>query len=87
MSGGCLMNHHIEDRGKQGYDYGEFEDELGNEQFRHVLIAEGIIEANEKEYLEAWQYLINTKLVWKLQGWFGKTANSLIKLGLCQAVA
>lgn len=38
--------------------------------------------ATEKEQLTAWQYLIDTDLAWSLQGWFGRTANSLIEQGI-----
>ena len=48
-----------------------------------IGIAEGFEEADsEEQYLEAWQYLVNTGLAWKLQGWFGRTARSLIEEGL-----
>jgi len=47
-----------------------------------VGIAEGYIECdNEADYLEAWQYLVDTGLAWKLQGWFGRTAKQLIHEG------
>ena len=53
-----------------------------------TMIAEGVQDtASEEQYVEAWQQLHDTGLAYQLQGWFGKTANSLIKLGLCQAVA
>lgn len=39
--------------------------------------------ASEKEQLAAWQYLINTGIVWKLQGWYGRAATALIEAGLC----
>lgn len=49
-----------------------------------VMIAEGVIEVeDESTYLEAWQRLIDTGLVWQLQGWFGRTAVQLIDAGLC----
>jgi hypothetical protein len=31
----------------------------------------------------AWQYLIDTRLCWSLQGWFGRTARTLIASGEC----
>jgi len=34
-------------------------------------------------YVEAWQYLINTGLCWKLQGWFGREATRMIEEGVC----
>ena len=47
-----------------------------------IGIAEGFIEADsEEKYVEAWQYLLDTGLVWSLQGWFGRTAVSMIKAG------
>jgi hypothetical protein len=46
-------------------------------------IAEGFIEAdNEEQMIEAWQYLHNTGLAYKLQGWFGRMAQNLIKQGI-----
>jgi hypothetical protein len=51
-----------------------------------VMIAEGVEEAeNEEELIEAWQFLIDTGLCWKLQGFFGRTAHDLIELGVCHA--
>lgn len=48
-------------------------------------IAEGFIEAgSEEEFVEAWQQLIDTGMAWCLQGWFGRTAQSLIEQGVCQ---
>jgi hypothetical protein len=32
---------------------------------------------------EAWQTLINSGLVWHLQGWYGRTAENLIEDGYC----
>jgi len=48
-----------------------------------VHYAEGFGEdASKKEEIEAWAYLIKTNIVWKLQGWFGTTANKLIQQGI-----
>lgn len=47
-------------------------------------IAEGFIEAKSREQaIEAWQHLIDTGLCWRLQGWFGRTAEMLIEEGVC----
>ena len=52
--------------------------------YNAVGIAEGFIEADsEEQVIEAWQYLIDSGLAWKLQGWFGRTANQLIEEGYC----
>lgn len=54
--------------------------------FTATGIAEGFIEAeSEEQVIEAWQTLIDTKLAWQLQGWFGRTASSLIDAGVCHA--
>ena len=31
--------------------------------------------------ISAWQYLLDTGLVWQLQGWYGRAANELIEAG------
>jgi len=52
--------------------------------YKAVAIAEGFEEPeNEQEVIEAWQYLIDTGLAWQLQGFFGRTAQSLIDEGIC----
>ena len=48
-----------------------------------VGLAEGFIEADsEEQIIEAWQYLHDTGLAYQLQGWFGRTATSLIQEGI-----
>ncbi len=50
--------------------------------YNAVGVAEGWIEAESyDEVLAAWQYLVNTGVVWQLQGWFGRTAAQLIENG------
>jgi hypothetical protein len=51
--------------------------------FDAVMIAEGVQDADEQTTIKAWQYLIDTGLVWTLQGWFGRTADILISQGIC----
>lgn len=48
-----------------------------------VGLAEGFIEAeSEEQIIQAWQYLHNTGLAYRLQGWFGRTARDLIEEGI-----
>lgn len=51
--------------------------------FTAIGLAEGFIEAeSEEQILEAWQFLVDTGIVWQLQGWFGRTAQRLIDEGM-----
>lgn len=47
-----------------------------------VGIVEGAIDSSPDERLEAWQFLVDTGLVWQLQGSFGRAAVDLIERGL-----
>ena len=38
--------------------------------------------ATEERQIEAWQWLVDEKHVWKLQGWYGRTARDLINEGI-----
>lgn len=40
-------------------------------------------EGTEQDQIAAWQYLINTGVVWQLQGMYGRAAAYLIDEGLC----
>jgi hypothetical protein len=52
--------------------------------FTATMIAEGVDDVETvEEYLAAWQLLIDTGIVWQLQGWFGRTACDLIAQGVC----
>lgn len=47
--------------------------------------AEGFCEgenATMEEQVLAWSYLIETKLAWSLQGWYGRQAHHLIEQGI-----
>ena len=51
--------------------------------YNAIGIAEGFIEAeNEQQEIDAWQHLVDTGIVWKLQGWFGRNAVRLIESGI-----
>lgn len=47
-------------------------------------IAEGFSgeEHTTEEIHDAWQYLVDTGMCWKLQGWYGRNAEALIENGL-----
>ena len=53
--------------------------------FTATMIAEGVEEADEETRVQAWQHLIDTGLCWRLQGWFGRTAEDFIDRGICRA--
>lgn len=51
--------------------------------FLAVGLAEGFMEPeSEDEVIAAWQYLHNTRLAYRLQGWFGRTAQQLLRDGI-----
>lgn len=54
--------------------------------FRACMVAEGAdgyATSDEDEWVEAYQFLIDTGIVWSLQGTFGRTAMQLIGEGRC----
>ena len=38
---------------------------------------------SDEFFVESFQYLIDTGLVWQLQGWYGRTAMHMINAGIC----
>lgn len=50
--------------------------------FTATMIAEGVEEADRDTQVEAWQLLHDTGTAYRLQGWFGRTAQSLIEQGI-----
>ena len=48
-----------------------------------IEICEQLVTADHDEEIEAWQHLIDTGIVWQLQGWYGRTAKRLIDEGYC----
>ena len=55
--------------------------------YRAVMIVEGVEEVDGETYLEAAQHLVNTGLAWTLQGCFGRQCQSLIDAGHIEAAA
>lgn len=60
--------------------------------YNQIMICEGVHEPpgeteeeREAAYYAAWQGLIDSGVVWTLQGWFGRTAMRLIEAGVCTA--
>lgn len=53
--------------------------------FEAVSLIEGIEEGTEEQVVEAWQHLIDTGVVWTLQGAYGRAAERLIENGTCVA--
>jgi hypothetical protein len=46
-------------------------------------LAEGFIEADdEQQIIDAWQHLHDTRLAYRLHGWFGRTAQDLVAQGV-----
>lgn len=55
--------------------------------YKATAIAEGFCEgedATREQQIDAWQYLHDTRQAYSLQGWFGRTARSLIQQGIIE---
>lgn len=50
--------------------------------YKAVGLAEGFEEGSREEIVAAWQFLHDSGLAYKLQGWFGRTARDLIAQGV-----
>ena len=51
-----------------------------------TLIIEGVEpETYYGQVIDAWQHLIDSAVVWQLQGSYGRTAQALIENGICKA--
>ena len=50
-----------------------------------TMIVEGVLNANEQEYIASAQMMIDTGMAWKFQGYFGRTCERLIRDGYCTA--
>ena len=57
------------------------QERIGLDDFDAIMIAEGQIESDETTYLDAWQYLEDTGLGYRLHGWFGRNLRALIRSG------
>tara|TARA_R100000030_G_scaffold96527_1_gene84743 strand:+ start:366 stop:599 length:234 start_codon:yes stop_codon:yes gene_type:complete len=52
---------------------------------RAIDIIDGFEYGDAQETIAAYQHLIDTGLVWSLQGRYGRQAKHLIEVGLCTA--
>ena len=48
-----------------------------------IMICAQLVPADYEEERAAWQHLIDTGIVWQLQGWYGRTAKRLIDEEIC----
>ena len=48
-----------------------------------IDIIDGFVAGSAQDVIDAYQYLIDTGIVWNLQGRYGRQAQHLIEVGLC----
>ena len=60
-----------------------FEEEMST--IKAIDIIDGFVSSTAQDIIHAYQYLIDTGVVWNLQGRFGRQAQHLIQVGLCTA--
>jgi hypothetical protein len=48
-----------------------------------IMLIEGDVDATEDEIIAAFQSLIDSGVVWNLQGSYGRAAHALIEAGHC----
>ena len=84
-----LFNSRIELELYRRYEIMELDKNLVDDVHQAVGRAEGYIPCDTaEEEIGAWQYLIDTGVAWRLQGWFGRQAQFLIDnkwliIGVC----
>jgi len=50
--------------------------------YNATMIAEGAMdETNDMSYIQAWQHLVDTGVVWELQGFYGRAAHRMLSEG------
>ena len=80
-----VFNSRVELEFYRRYETMKLDKKLVMDVHEAVGICEGFIPVHStEEELEAWQYLIDTGVAWKLQGWFGRQAQFLIDNKLCK---
>ena len=53
--------------------------------YNATMIAEGAMdETSEMSYIQAWQWLVDTGVVWELQGFYGRAAHRMLSEGTLQ---
>ncbi len=50
-----------------------------------IMLIEGDEDADEEELLDAWQSLVDSGIVWQLQGSYQRGARQMIEAGLIHA--